>query len=510
MFCLILSGTQTRLLSQSSEFLDGKVINIATGKPVPFATIKLKINQLGVYANAEGDFKISKNDAFQVDSLNITCIGFKQSSLAYKDLQDSSINKVFLSPVVYGLNEVKVTASRRKMSSMAIIRKAVRSIGRNYPGTPFNYISYYRDYQKVDSTYINLNEAIVQTLDNGFEVKSNNNNYKLLEFRKNTEFSRMDLPYYYAMTFKEKPDAKKKTIPNAILGDQYGNELFILMVHDAIRNFDTRSFSYVETFAKDFVFNHLFSDPVIVFNNDLALYKITFRGRPIITGDSLKIEGAIYIQPRDFSIHKLEYSSYSYTKSHQLKPMYNIDIEYGYENSTDSRMCLKYISFNNLFKTIAINDTKVFKVLSSGWDTLHAKTTTLTVNFNNNIDLRSASNKKHYDITVGNKTVKIKSIQVVGKKLFIRLEDEDFTGKSNTCRVAIKSIRDTDGRVLDEKGLMEVYQFRELFVQEYNRNIVYTDTCMIGYNPLEQNCISKYSGDHNYWMNTPANIKSFK
>ncbi len=50
-----------------------------------------------------------------------------------------------------------------------------------------------------------------------------------------------------------------KRIPHAMVGDQYGNELFILLVHDAIRNFDKRSFSFVDTLTQDFIRNHWFS-----------------------------------------------------------------------------------------------------------------------------------------------------------------------------------------------------------------------------------------------------------
>ena len=55
---------------------------------------------------------------------------------------------------------------------------------------------------------------------------------------------------------------------------------------------------------------------------------------------------------------------------------------------------------------------------------------------------------------------------------------------------------------------MELYQYRELFVQDYNKSLPYQDSCFIQYLPLEQNCISKYSGNFNYWMNTPENIKN--
>ena len=59
---LICQSNSIPVYPQEAGYIDGKVIYNTTSKPVPFATIKLKNNQLGVYANADGDFKISRND----------------------------------------------------------------------------------------------------------------------------------------------------------------------------------------------------------------------------------------------------------------------------------------------------------------------------------------------------------------------------------------------------------------------------------------------------------------
>ena len=509
-FFLSWQSSSMLLYPQSANYIEGKVINSSNNTPVPFATIKLKDNQLGVYANADGDFRITLNSDFRNDSLIITCIGYKQNSIAYHDLSNIRINKIFLVPVVYKIGEVRVIANQKKLSSLAIIRKAIRKIADNYPSKPYNYIAYYRDYQKRENNYINLNEAIIQTLDNGFNSESRTNKYRLLDFRKNADFPRMNVsPYYNSKSTanSEDSDNPKKTIPDAWLGDQYGNELFILMVHDAIRNFNTRSFSFVETFSSDFVYNHNFSDPLKIFNNNLMLYKIEFEGKQLVTGDSFYVTGAIYIQPGDYSIHKLEYSCFYKTEQEASKKMFNIDVEYGYNNSVDSLMCLKYISFNNFFKVTDPNDSSYFKLLESYLDTQSNIKSTMVFTFNNFIDPVSASRKGNYEVMIGNKAAGISHIQVVGKQLFIRIKEEDLKGKPDSIKVQIHNIKDINGNYLDKKRSMDLYQYRELFVQEYNKPVTLKDSCYMEYLPLEQNCISKFSGKDKYWMNTPENLK---
>jgi len=291
------------------------------------------------------------------------------------------------------------------------------------------------------------------------------------------------------------------------LGDQYGNELFVLMVHDAIRNFKTRSFSFIDIFSQNFLRNHNFSEPAPVYNNNLLLFKIIFNGKSRVIGDSLLVSGAIYIQPRSYSIHKLEYSCSYKTRDKGLKDMFNVDIEYGYENSVDTLMCLKYISFNNFFKVLNKDDTSYFRVIGSFWDTYRNIKPTIIVDLNNEIDPKSASRKENYEIIVGDKEIKIDNIQVSGKYLYIRLKDEDIQGKKDQCRISIRDLKDINGNILDTRKSIELYQYRELFVQGYNKNMLFIDTCKMQYLPLEQNCISKYSGNYNYWMNTPENIK---
>jgi hypothetical protein len=409
--------------------------------------------------------------------------------------------------VVYGLREVSIVASRKKQSSLAIIRRAIRNIRNNYPEKPFNFISYYRDYQKKDSNYINLNEAIVQTFDDGFSSESDLNKYRLLGFRKNTNFpTRYISPYY--TSGNDYVNSRDKSIPNATLGDQYGNELFVLMTHDALRNFNKRSFSFVETFSQDFIIYHYFSEPTTVLNNNLLLYKIDFKAKQFVAGDSLSVSGAIYIQPTDYSIHKLEYSTCKKSKGQGLKQIYKIVIEYGKEKSADSRMCLKYISFNNLFKIIDSTDNTYFRVLNSYMDTILNVNPTVVLNFNNKIDRVSASKKENYKIAIGKKDVKIISIQVIDKTLYLRFKDEYLNGRKPRCTVAIQDVKDVNGNIINKLKSIELYQYRELFVQDYNKSLPYQDSCFIRYKPLEQNCISKYSGNFNYWMNTPENIKN--
>ena len=111
---------------------------------------------------------------------------------------------------------------------------------------------------------------------------------------------------------------------------------------------------------------------------------------------------------------------------------------------------------------------------------------------------------------VGDKKAKIKNIGVGGKKLIITLENDNYQEFRDKCSVNMLNIKDINGNILNKRKYLEFYQYRELFVQEYNESISFENSCFLQQLPLEQNCISKHSGNKKYWMNTPENIGAKK
>lgn len=73
---LLFSTNYPVIYCQQTDYIRGKVIDSKTFGPVSFATVRLKNSQFGVISNAEGDFRILNNPAFQSDSLIVSCIGF--------------------------------------------------------------------------------------------------------------------------------------------------------------------------------------------------------------------------------------------------------------------------------------------------------------------------------------------------------------------------------------------------------------------------------------------------
>jgi len=513
---LLFSINHPVIYCQQPDYIRGKVIDSKTSEPVPFAAIHLKNSQVGIYSNAEGDFRILNNPGFQSDSLIVTCIGFHRLSVAFSKLRISEMNNLTLVHNIYSLNEVRINARKRRLlSPVIIIARALRNIKKNYPVEPFSYVSYYRDYQKDSINYLNLNEAIIQTLDKGFSWASDSNRYRLLDFKKNMDFLRMNITPYYDLPETDHSDEWFKRIPYAIVGDQYGNELFILLVHDAIRNFDKRSFSFVDTLTQDFIKNHWFSNPDGIYDGSTILYKFDFIAKRQITGKIIQLKGSIFIQPDDYSIHKLEYSASFLNSEKKNKEIFNIEIEYGHEPAVNSRMCLKYISFNNSFAIPDSSDNNFFKVVKSEWKKAggpyfagisyeRSIDMTIIAFFNRKIDPVSGSRMENYTINLGKRNAKINRIKIAGDTLYLTLRDDKFSNKEiQSCELNIKNLKDINGNIINKRKELQFRQFRELFVQEYNKPLESQNNCFMQSVPLEQNCISLSNNSGRFWMNTP-------
>ncbi len=509
-FLLIIN--HTGIYCQQSAYITGKVIDSKTSLPVSYATVRLKNSSVGIHTNAEGDFRILDNPMFKSDSLIVTSIGYRMLSVAYAAMKTSEMNSLKLVPNVYGLTEVKVTARKKRLSPEIIIARALNNIKKNNPVLPYSYVSYYRDYLKDSSAYLNLNEAIIQTLDKGFKFTTDSNRYRLLEFKKNMDFRRIKITPFYNIPGSVHSDYSFKQMPKAFVGDHNGNEFFVLLTHDAIRNFDQKTFFFINNLSESFLKNHMFSLPEGIYEGNTLLYKIEFEARPKITEGTYQAHGAIFIQVSDYSIHRLEYSASCFDSDKKKQEIFNIEIEYGHEPALNSKMCLKYISFNNSFILPDSSDTDYFKITGGRWISKEPYKDAFSdfkteVTFNNKIDPISARDRRNYDIKIKDEKVRIKKISVDGPNLLLTLYNDKFKLALDSCRINITNLKDVNGKILNMKRNLVLRQFREMFVQEYDKPVEFQNGCFIDAKPLEQNCISLSENTSRFWMNTPLRAK---
>lgn len=235
----------------------------------------------------------------------------------------------------------------------------------NYPRRPFKTVGYYRDYQLRKDAYVNLHEAILEVFDQGFAaVDDSTTATRILEDKLNASFS-VDSIARAAYDYT----TYRKVIDNAHLDAYGGNEFRILRIHDAIRNYNVRSYDFLGALERDFLKEHFFRLDGEAQVEGISLHKIRF----FMRNEYARVNGHIYISKRDFAIYKLEYAVFdnfrrneSKTKNkygHKQKLIFEITTDY---RPVGSHMYLNYISFHNNFK---LNLPPKFKSLYKGFNT---------------------------------------------------------------------------------------------------------------------------------------------
>jgi hypothetical protein len=520
---LLFHGLFLSYLCAQQDFIRGKLLDAKTGEPVVFATIRVKGKSKGVISNQDGGFRVPNKFKELGDVLVISSMGYAKHEIPILDLYPEYINIIRLKPGVMVLNEAVVSAKKkRKLSARRIVRKAIKAIPDNFPNDPFSTIGYYRDYQLEKQSYVNLNEAIIEVYDRGFnDNDQNTSRVKIYDYRKNIDFPRDTLsqkPYDYQNW--------NKVIDNAYLRDYGGNEFTILRIHDAIRNHDIDSYSFVYKMDSDLLTNHKFIREPETFLEGEPIYVIRFE-KTLPGYNEYEATGRLYISSKDFAIHKIEYGLYINSE----QTLWNQDKSIGgkqliFEVSTEyqrrnKQMFLNYISFHNSFQTREPPKFVVDSVI------VDAARRCFVVSLNNFPEQENALSEENYKFKFKGKKLEFKKLEIniFNKKevlLYPRMypnkseamfRDFNILTRKNEVEVPqefisaeVKNLVDVQGNLLHQPFIRYYNQFREFFVQQLKLNnpAPINSLFMKKSRPIfKDQPILKPDNFNDYWMNTP-------
>lgn len=504
------------------EYIAGKLLDSKTQEPVVFANIRIKDRALGIITNVDGSFKIPLKYKEYGDIIEISSMGYQSKEVLISDFSIFEVNILRLTPAILELEEAVIMVNskkRKKLSAKQIVRRAIKAIPENYPVEPFSTVGYYRDYQRDSMQYVNLNEAVLEVFDQGFNaIDSMTTKVRIYEYLENTDFERDTM----AMTsYNYKPKGDRKVIDKAFLPAYGGNEFTILRVHDALRNYGINSYSFVNRFESDLLSQHKFQKGTDIYLDDQPFYVIDFKKLLL----NYSAYGTMYISKRNFAIHNIEYAVYDRTKKLQNgllnkhktenQLIFEVISEYG---EIDDLMFLNYISFHNTFqlwdppKLIAPYIIPDFGIKC------------FVITFNNKIRYDDAISVENYEIKFNGKLVPIHKAELLDVQNVVHLYPKMYPNRAEQMlreieiaarkkkitndlfEIKLTNIRDLEGNIINEWTSRDYNQFREFFVQELKLNSeVPSDTLyMQKRKPIfKDQPIVKPDNFDDYWMNTP-------
>ena len=512
------------ICSFSQEKITCKVLEISTKKPVLYATVMLKNINRGTHADINGKFEIPLKYK-KTGIIKISSIGYKTKEVKLSNLKEKSINIIYLSISNNALKEVIIKTSKKKkklLLAKKIVRNAIENILENHPTTAHSYIGYYRDYQqpvgdsyqktlqsKTIIKYINVHEAIIESFDDGFnsdKLKSRKNQSLLYNYKINKGFKQdttLTIPY---------DNKSKKYSESVYITPLGGNELNILDLTNAIRNYNKMSFSFTNILQKDFLRNHNFNVKRIIFSDTIPLYEITFSSINKKTSYKYAAYGTIYISKQEFAIHKFNYNLYYQFKK---TPQYTVTIEY---RPKKDKMYLNYITFNNFFEATNGNYFKIDKTV------FNAKQNAFKISFNRQIALASLEPlRRNFKIYYKNKKLRILDVSsfetdnrtvtvYIDKKSIDQIaykKERNNPNYSAYFTFEIANIKDLNGYEINKRASIKMNQYREFFVQETfeNKRLPIRKEFINKSLPLSKSKITPLKLENKYWMNTPLKGK---
>ncbi|MEP3211299.1 MAG: carboxypeptidase-like regulatory domain-containing protein [Maribacter sp.] len=522
---LLLLLVSSSALSQQGEYIVGKLLDAKTQEPVAFASIRIKDRALGIISNIDGSFKIPLKYKEYGDIIEISSMGYQTKEILIFDFSIFELNNVRLQPAIWQLQEAIVTGKKkRELSARQIVRKALRAIPDNYPLEPFSMVGYYRDYQLDSLQYVNLNEAILEVYDQGFDaMDSVTTKVKIYDYLENTDFKRDSMALRsYNYKFKK----GRKVIDNAFLSAYGGNEFTILRVHDAIRNHKVSSYSFVHRLKSDVLSEHRFKRIPDTYFDGEPLYTIRFTKLLL----NYSAYGTMYISKRNFAIHKMDYTVYDLKKKlpnglrnkHETENELIFEITTSYQPKND-KMFLNYISFHNTFQ---LWDPPKFVI---DYITPDYVSKCFVVGFNNKVRLQDAVALKNYEVKVKGKIVRMQKAELTDAQDVVLLYPKMYPNKAEQMlreieiaarkkkitnelfEIKLTNIKDVDGNVIDQWTSRDYNQFREFFTQEVKPlTQAPSDTLfMKKQRPIfKDQVVVKPDNFDDYWMNTPLRNKT--
>jgi len=139
-------------------FLTSKLVDDSRGRPISYATISLLNKPIGTISNRDGEFLLKVHPDRILDTLVISCMGYRQLIMPAFHLLDEDL--IVMNAMSIRIREVKVTSTTPD-KLLVNIRENIR---KNYSGQTKLMTGFYRETVKQDKGYISVSEAIVEIL----------------------------------------------------------------------------------------------------------------------------------------------------------------------------------------------------------------------------------------------------------------------------------------------------------------------------------------------------------
>jgi hypothetical protein len=165
--------------SVSKLTVAGRVIDADTYEPLVYAYVTIKGKNIGTVTNGDGDFVLNVPVEFMADSLTVTYMGYKNSSIA---VALAAVEEATIRMVRDYITIQEVIINVR--DPLSVLNAAVRSIPDNYGDSPALLTGFYREGIIRKNEFQIYSEAVVQIYKASYTRQIGSDQVRVLRSRK--------------------------------------------------------------------------------------------------------------------------------------------------------------------------------------------------------------------------------------------------------------------------------------------------------------------------------------
>ncbi len=164
----------------------GKVFDQKTNKPLVYAEVMVEGQNTATITNSQGEFVIKIRKDSQARYLIISHLGYQNGKFPLAQLKPRR-NFLYLKPAAIPLTQIFIHPDPADL----IVKRAMESIGTNYPDKANQMTGFYREFIKKRNHYVSLSEAVVSIYKASYRSLQNDQ-VKIIKGRKGSNVRRMD------------------------------------------------------------------------------------------------------------------------------------------------------------------------------------------------------------------------------------------------------------------------------------------------------------------------------
>jgi hypothetical protein len=149
-----------------SQTLKGRILSSKTDSGIGYVNIAIAGKNIGTVSDEAGNFKIKLERFDKNDSLKFSMVGFRSLTVQVNHLLDDSTHTLFLDPILYNLNEIRVIYRKPRIVKIGTeVTSGIGSgFGFNFPGSEFGIKLYVKQPLRLIDLNLNVSKCTFDTV----------------------------------------------------------------------------------------------------------------------------------------------------------------------------------------------------------------------------------------------------------------------------------------------------------------------------------------------------------